>query len=448
MKITLTVHQFFPEWQTGTEVLTRDTAKRLIARGHEVEVWTACPEPCPDGALYDFYEHEGIPVHRYYPNRIAESADSDFVCAEYENHRFSDLFARHIRCRRPDIVHAFHLYRLTCSALNVASNAGAVTVYTPTDFWAVCPAVQLLKSDNQLCLGPTHNSLNCVEHLGGIKIPRFAKPLPSKMLQMGAGLLAQCSSKYRDSFCRFRSLLGRIQYQRENLSKIDAILAPTHLMERVFIHNSISRKRVLYQTYGIDTDHFNPQEQKNKSDRFRVGFIGTLIQHKGAHILLQAVKELPSGMPIDVRIYGHQMYYPDYVQYLKSIANNDPRICFCGTFPNHEIGSVFSNMDVLVIPSIWYENTPLVAYSAQATRTPIIASNLGGLSEVISHEVNGLLFSPGDYRSLARAILRLAQDRQLLYRLAQNAISPKSMDQYVSELEMIYEHTLRTRIEN
>lgn len=445
MKIILTVHQFFPEWQSGTEVLTRDTAKTLIARGHDVEIWTGQHEPHPQGISHDFFEYQGIPVHRYYGNLNEKAAGSDCTRVEYENQHFTKLFADHLQKRRPDVVHAYHLFRLSCSALKFAQDAGVCTVYTPTDFWSICPAIQLLKPDDQLCLGPTHNSLNCVEHLFGKKMPSFLKAWPSSLLQAGAQMLGLFCSRHQEKCKRFRSLLERIRYNRRIFSRIDAILIPSRFMEQMLIRNGIPKKRFFYQPFGVNIDHLHPLNKKTKTDRLRVGFIGTLAKHKAPHVLIRAVKELPLDAPIEVRIYGKPTDYPEYAKCLHVLADHDPRISFCDTFPNHEIGSVLSNMDVLVVPSVWYENTPLVVYSAQASKTPVIASDLGGLSGVISHEENGLLFPAGDHRTLAKTLFRLTQDPDLLSRLSQNAQAPKSMDQYVDELEKIYEKLLRTK---
>jgi glycosyltransferase involved in cell wall biosynthesis len=101
-------------------------------------------------------------------------------------------------------------------------------------------------------------------------------------------------------------------------------------------------------------------------------------------------------------IYGDPEAFPEYAARLRRIAANDPRIRFCGAFPNEKISDIFSTLDVLVVPSIWYENTPLVIYSAQACRCPVIASNLGVCGGGV-HEENGLLFEPGNPADLARA---------------------------------------------
>jgi glycosyltransferase involved in cell wall biosynthesis len=442
LKIMLTVHQFFPEWQSGTEVLTLDTAKTLIARGQDVEIWTGHHQPHPKGLSYEFSEYQGIPVHRYYYDPDNESS-GDRARTEYENQDFAKLFAGHIKERKPDIVHAFHLYRLSSSALKTAHNAGASTVFTPTDFWPICPAIQLLKPDDQLCSGPECNSWNCMEHLIGKKMPSYMKHLPPSAVQIWARLLELFDPK---QYGRFRSILMRMPHHRRQLAYVDAILVPTHFMKKMLIDNGIPSKKFLHQSFGINLDHIHATGKNNRTDRLRIGFIGTLIRHKGPHVLIQAVKELPLDVPIDVRIYGRPTDVPEYSKYLHVLADNDSRISFCDTFPNNEIGKIMSDIDALVVPSIWYENTPLVVFSAQAAKTPVIASNLGGLSEVISHEVNGLLFTAGDPFSLAQTLLRVTNNPELLPRLGQNSRPPKSMDQYVDELEEIYGRILRKNI--
>ena len=154
---------------------------------------------------------------------------------------------------------------------------------------------------------------------------------------------------------------------------------------------------------------------------------------------------MPDLPEIEVKVYGDPNIDPKYIKRLRKLAENDERISFCGTFPNESIGEVFSELDVLVVPSVWYENTPLVIYSAQEAGCPVIASNLGGMSEVIKHEKNGLLFEAGDVAGLASSIERVAIDRKLLKQLADNAINPKTISEYVSELLDIYEEVLLER---
>jgi glycosyltransferase involved in cell wall biosynthesis len=178
--------------------------------------------------------------------------------------------------------------------------------------------------------------------------------------------------------------------------------------------------------------------RNGKSENLRLGYIGTLVEHKGVHLLIKAVRSLDSKEKVDLKIYGDPTHFPEYYQYLHKLVSGDKRIKFCGTFPNDRIGNIFSELDVLVVPSVWYENTPLVIYNAQAAGCPVIATDLEGMSEVIDNEVNGLLFEKDDIRGLSEAIFRLANDRSLLLKLSQNARRPKSISEYVAETEKFY----------
>src|SRR6202007_2144024 len=111
--------------------------------------------------------------------------------------------------------------------------------------------------------------------------------------------------------------------------------------------------------------------------------------------LIEAFQRLPADADAVLRIYGDPHQFPEYGAYLQELAArplpNSEKISFCGSFPNSQLGSVLQNLDVLVVPSRWYENTPLVIQSALATKTPLIATDLGGMSELVHHTENGLL---------------------------------------------------------
>jgi glycosyltransferase involved in cell wall biosynthesis len=84
----------------------------------------------------------------------------------------------------------------------------------------------------------------------------------------------------------------------------------------------------------------------------------------------------------------------------------------------------------------------LVIYSAQAYGCPVVVTDLEGMTEVVDHEVNGLLFPLGDAEGLAEALRRLARDADLLARLRRNARRPKTIAQYAAECVAVYEEVL------
>jgi len=139
-----------------------------------------------------------------------------------------------------------------------------------------------------------------------------------------------------------------------------------------------------------------------------------------------------------LKIYGNPQDFPDYYARLRALSDGCQTIQFCGTFPNAEIAHVLAEIDALVVPSLWYENTPLVVYSALAAQCPVIASDLPGLSEVVRHGWNGLTFPAGDVASLHCRLARLVGETDLLVHLTANCKKPKSTTTYVDELLLLY----------
>jgi len=203
--------------------------------------------------------------------------------------------------------------------------------------------------------------------------------------------------------------------------------------------------RATFVPYGINVDGIR-REPRLKTDRIlQVGFIGTLYEHKGADVLIRSVRALSLERPLHLRVYGRTDEFPEYVRRLRQLADGDERIEFCGGFPPARLGDVISSLDVLVVPSVWYENAPLVVYSAQAAACPIVASNVPGLAEVIRHNEDGLLFEPGDYRGLAAVLEQLVLQRNVVSRLSSRAPLPRPIGEYVTNLIDIYGEVMRAR---
>lgn len=450
MNILLTTHVFLPDHSAGTEVLTFNTAKELQRHGHEVEVVTGfMAQPgLADSQRFDTYEYEGIQVSRFFHNAAPMGGQSNIVEAEYNNLFFARWFRGYLEHFKPDVVHFFHLGLLSASAIDLCHELGIPMVMTPTDFWLICPTYQLRLTDNSMCRGPDRDGVNCVRHaVSNTQRPLVAwifSRLPSKVV---AAMIHRINY---GSFSGFwfspmvRALCQRAGFLRQRMNMLDKVIVPTRLMEEMLVANGLNPGKVAFSRYGIRPTFPEPHSQ-DATGKVRIGFIGGLSEHKGAHLLISAVRLLPDNISVELKIYGRSDTDPRYFRKLQQLSDEDQRIHFCGTFPNEIIGKIFAELDVLVVPSIWYENTPLVIYSAQEAGCPVIASNLGGMAEVVEHGKNGLLFEAGDVAGLARAIERLARDRELLQQLAANAIRPKSISDYVAELKVIYDEVLKER---
>jgi glycosyltransferase involved in cell wall biosynthesis len=155
-------------------------------------------------------------------------------------------------------------------------------------------------------------------------------------------------------------------------------------------------------------------------------------------VLLEALSKVPGQYRLEAKIYGDLSLYPDYSTKLVQHSASDSRIKFCGTFLRENIADVFDQFDVLVIPSLWHENTPLVALHAQAARCPIVGSRVTGISEIVRSGDNGILYEPGNPFELAAIIINLLENKELLPHLVRNAVVPKTIFKYTQELLNTY----------
>ncbi|NJA04844.1 glycosyltransferase family 4 protein [Methylomonas sp. UP202] len=445
MKFLLTVHQFYPEYFSGTEVLTYSVARELLARGHEVAVFTGYParELMTDARRFDKYEINGIQVYRFYHGFVPMGQQQVVSEIEYNNQLAASYFKGLLNELAPDIVHFFHFSRLGAALVDVIRQLDISAYYTPTDFWAVCPTSQLLLADGQTCLGPTSQGGNCIKHVAMITHWRHYSSivhyLPDGMIDKIA-VLAKSGLNINFPFSReIAALSGRKHFNIERLNALQGIVAPTKLMADVLTSNGVKPELITQSAYGINITGFEDFNRSYSVDRsVTIGYIGTLAPHKGCHILIDAFTRLERcGMSL--KIYGNPKEFPEYVAGLYSTAKGNDSIEFCGTFPNNQIADVLSGIDILVVPSVWYENTPLVVYSALAAKCPVIASDFPGMSEVVRDGWNGLLFEPSNSIALADCFKRLYQEPTLLISLSDNCQSPKSIATYVDELLDLYE---------
>lgn len=444
MRILLTSHQFMPDFSAGTEVLTLETAKELRRLGHEVVVFTGFPgsKELKDEQRFDSYSYDGIPVERFHHAFVPMGGHTNVIEAEYNNLFFAAHFRKFLQTWKPDLVHFFHLQRLSASAIDVCGELGIPMVLTPTDFWLVCFTNQLRMPDNLLCMGPDCRGVNCLRHVVAISQPpavhALLARLPDWLVRAAVRVCSAGPLANNIAAGQVRALAGRPEFMKQRMNKLDRVLVPTRLMGEILTENGLRPEKITFKPFGINLKPFRYHARKEAKERLRVGYIGTLSEHKGVHLLVKAIRSLAPDEAVELKIYGNVGTYPEYVAELRHIAGDDPRITFCGTFANDRIGAVLADLDILVVPSIWYENTPLVIYSAHAAGCPVIASNLGGMSEVVHHGENGLLFEPGEVTGLADALKLLCHDRGLLQRLVENVRPPKSIEAYVAELVGIY----------
>lgn len=439
MRIAFVVHTFFPNWQAGTEVYARSLAREAIANGHEPFI--ACYEPPGEGESFDGIRasdttYEGLPVHRVsFLKRHRIFHRKDYFHKQVEDH-----LVQYFSQVAPDVVHVVHAMHLSTASIWAAKRLDLPVVSTATDFWSVCPTYQLVKWDESLCSGP--DPLMCLACLDGEPADRWMRRLcrherAIRLLSPLAVSVASIPLRRSEWLASLIWLSERRAWMKKTLSKVDVLVIPTPNTGRVFLANGLRPHSVRNLGFGLDTSLFAQAKAPTRSPVLRIGYVGTFRRSKGLHVLLDSMRQIPAER-VHLDIYGAKGQFPQYEATLFELAGGRKNVEFCGTFPNEKLADVFSSFDVLVIPSLWHENSPLVLLSAFALHTPVIVSRIGSLADLVEHEKSGLTFEMGNSADLARQLQRLLDDPHLLERIRAGSPTVKTVDENFEELREIY----------
>ena len=202
-------------------------------------------------------------------------------------------------------------------------------------------------------------------------------------------------------------------------------------------------RRTVYLPFGLDPTHLSVAQAGTSSARLRIGYLGQFAPHKGVHLLLAAFQKLVGpSQSCELILHGHISDASPYERRLLQTAKRDPNIAFAGPYPNQQVGQVLRSLDVIVVPSMWYENRPTVIVEAHATQTPVVATRLGGMAELIAHDENGLLFEAGSVQDLAKQLQRLLDEPALLSQLRCGIQPVPTVEEETATLMRIYRSLL------
>lgn len=422
MRIYLVVHRFPPEGMGGTELYTLHLAHGLLDHGHEVTVLTHAEGEGADIAVREDV-HEGIPVQRL---AFAPDAGGDLVREEYDNTRVASAVRRLWEAQRPDLVHVTHFGHLSTSVAQVAEALSIPWVATLTDFWAVCPTGCLLRTDGALCTGPHELGacVRCLTHMGsrGAGYAAVARALPTWAWSLAARATAWPLLRAAPQARWLEALRARSAVIRQRLLGARALLTPGAHARALLLANGYPAELVRHAPHGIRRPEALQRDgAPTAGPTLRLGYLGPLSRIKGAHLPIEALARLAPDAPVTLTYRGglpSEIALDAYARsVLERIAASD-RARHEGPYRQDELPQVLHALDALIVPSLWYENTPTVIYEAVAAGVPVIASDLGGMRELVETLRGGWLFPRGDAAELAQLIGALAADRQRLRRMA------------------------------
>lgn len=442
MKVAFFVHCFFPEHFYGTETYTLDLAKHYRAAGHDVVVVSAVfqGEPARDGVV-SRYEHQGISVVCIDKNSVPHMR----VKETYYQPDMRPVLEGVLRDIRPDIVHVTHLINHTAALLEVTQQLDIPTYATFTDFFGFCLNNKLEAANGDLCAGPSRSRTNCMAcyFKDAARSPYAHRWIRQATTPRSAQWIATLANAGR----RLPGLRnGPVDGLLEDIARRpDTLLglynggyrgavAPTRFLKMAYEANEIATPmRDIW--FGVDIDR-SIKPRRLAGHVPVIGFIGQIAPHKGTDLLLKAFRRLPKGSA-ELHIYGSADQNPAYMESLKALAEGHP-VSFKGTFQSARMAEIMRGMDVLVIPSRWYENSPLVLLNALATHTPVVVSDVAGMTEFLEPGFNGFAFERGNVDALEKRLAELIRWPDAMYALAATTHFERTPSLMASETLLMY----------
>lgn len=380
MKILKVIHGYPPLYNAGSEVYSQSLCNEL-SKDHEVSVFTREENP---------YE----PCYRIREQKASENLTLYFVNNPqgkdgYRHKEMDKNFAELIEKIKPDVAHVGHLNHLSTGLIDELNKLKIPIVYTLHDFWLMCPRGQFLTrgigSSNNFRLCDKQDDTKCATDCYKVYFSGREENESEELRSW---------SKWINS---------RMEETKSIIAKVDLFIAPSRYLRNRYVKDfSIPEDKIIYLDYGFPTEYLTQTEKSKKKTKYTFGYIGTHIPAKGVNNLIVAFKQI--NQPATLKIFGRPNgQSTNALKELVKTSKNE--IEFAGEYINRNLANdVFANVDCIVVPSIWGENSPLVIHEAQSCKVPVITADYGGMKEYVQHKVNGLLFKHRNTSSLAQQL--------------------------------------------
>jgi len=380
-RVLVCTNVYPPNFIGGAELIAHQYAKTLKGMGHEVIVFAGDIGAHGERHSMLVESYDGMIVFRVCLTNEDFAPDKvNFVHRKVEEHFDTVLELFH-----PDVVHFNNLIGLSAGLIHRAKIRGIETALTVHDHWGFCLKNTLLRKDGSIC----DNSNRCHECM------RFI---------------------YNDSGAAMPVRM-RKDFLSLQMDDIDIFISPSKYLARAYIKAGFPDEKFHVIEYGLDIKRFSGTRKVPGNGKVRFTFIGYLGEHKGVHVLINALRRIDKRR-MTLNIAGDGALMDTYRQQVRSLGLEDT-VKFWGKVA--DIERIYAQTDVLILPSIWPENQPLTIIEAMSSGIPVIASDIGGIPELVDDGIDGYLFSPGDDEALAGKMSDIIARPDILKKLGNNA---------------------------
>lgn len=360
-------------------------------------------------------ERHGHQVLSYHVHNDAISGMGKLTVAGktiWNRQSYRDLrafFAEH----RPDIAHFDNTFPLISPAgYYAARDAGVPVVQTLHNYRLMCPVATFFRDGHV-----------CEDCLG--------RDLP------WPGVLHACYRNDRKTTAVAAAMLATHKLLRTYQDKVDLYIALTEFARRKYIEGGLPSARIVIKPNFVDED-----PGAGSGDGGFALFVGRLTENKGVRVMLRAWQQVGGALPLKIAGTGP-------LQAEVEAASGSHGIEYLGRQPLERVMELMGQAVCLVFPSIWYEGMPRTIVESYAKGTPVIASRLGSMTELIEPGRTGFTFEAGNADELAAQLRRLAGDRTLAQSMRERAraifLERYTAEENYRQLMAIYKRAMATQ---
>ena len=409
------VHGWPPHAHGGTELYAWWLA-RWQARERATAVYTRVGDPSRESGDSDEQRDGKLRIRRVVHNfdqrnpLVRNALRSAPLERDFE--RFLDEVA-------PDLVHVHHLAGHALSLPGVAKRRGIRVVLQLQDWWLACARANLLDARERLCSGP--GLAKC-----GACLPLTRRPPRALWNPMLYGL--------------------RRRLVRDVVASADACVAGSSLVVRSLRELGVLGEReVVVLPYGVPVadDATSKVAPSAPELPLRLGFVGSILPHKGLHVAAAAMRDLPAGR-VTLDAWGDAAFDEAYARRVRSAAG-EASLRLRGSFAEAARTQVLREMDVLLVPSLGLESFGLVAWEAMHCGVPVIASDRVPLAEPLRRGDCGAVYPAERTDELTRLLRELIAEPQIVTRWRANLPAVKGWAEHAGEVEQLYARALSAR---
>jgi glycosyltransferase involved in cell wall biosynthesis len=409
--IVLVCGWYFPDSLGGTETYVAALAAGLRSAGHDVRI--AAPDP--GAARERTYPHDGFPVFRYPIPALPTRDEVQHLAVA----RGAERLHAWLDATRPDVVH-FHTFGTGTGPHEVrAATASGARVFATSHTGSLgftCQRGTMMQWGKERCDGrvsPAKCAACELQHRG---LPRPVADAVGLVPPAVGRLFRRVPGKLGTTIGMSDLVARNAALQADVLSQVERFLVLTDWAQRAVVANDGVGAPIVLNRLGVRASAADIERARAiprvRRPHLTVAYLGRFERIKGVHDLARAVRSLGRDVPIRVEFRGpvSNLHELAITNELKSIVGPDAWVEFLPPVQPHDVFEYLRGVDVLCCPSVALEGGPTVAFEAMAVGTPVIATRMTAMTEVIEDGVNGRLLPPGDWRALAKALREIAAD--------------------------------------